>query len=219
MGLFLWTSEPSKIFVGDTSISKVFLWDTQIRPSKYEYSYDFRNKTISEFGDDWWTYDSSKAPSFNSDWIYYTTMTSTTSAGIELNYDLTSAKKITLNTSFVITNRTTHLAAWWIAPYSWASGYSWIMLTNMLGAHTQDIRIGDAKVSSTNVNVPSTWTYAETIEYDLVNKTYTYSGCYPTSWSLTDAQISLIRNNDGLTVAVGGSSWIKISTIDITIEY
>lgn len=32
MGLFLWDSEPSKIFVGDTSISKVFLWDKQVRP-------------------------------------------------------------------------------------------------------------------------------------------------------------------------------------------
>ena len=33
MGLFVWTNEPSKIFVGDTPISKVFLWDTQIRPT------------------------------------------------------------------------------------------------------------------------------------------------------------------------------------------
>ena len=33
MGLFLWDSEPSKIFVGDTPISKVFLWDVQVRPS------------------------------------------------------------------------------------------------------------------------------------------------------------------------------------------
>ena len=33
MGLFLWDSQPSKIFVGDTPISKCFLWDTQVRPS------------------------------------------------------------------------------------------------------------------------------------------------------------------------------------------
>lgn len=33
MWLFVWTNEPSKIFVGDTPISKVFLWDTQVRPS------------------------------------------------------------------------------------------------------------------------------------------------------------------------------------------
>ena len=33
MGLFLWDSEPSKIFVGDTAISKVFLWDAQVRPT------------------------------------------------------------------------------------------------------------------------------------------------------------------------------------------
>lgn len=33
MWLFLWTNEPSKIFVGDTPISKVFLWDTQVRPT------------------------------------------------------------------------------------------------------------------------------------------------------------------------------------------
>lgn len=33
MGLFLWDSQPSKIFVGNTSISKVFLWDTKIRPT------------------------------------------------------------------------------------------------------------------------------------------------------------------------------------------
>lgn len=184
----------------------------------YKYSYDFRNKTIGGFAADWWTYDDTKVPSFDSNWIYYTEMTSTTSSGIELNYDLTSAKKITLITSFVIANSTTHLAAWWIAPFSWASGASWIILTNMLGAHTQDILIGDATVSSTNVSV-STWTYTETIEYNLINKTYTYSGCYPTSWALTDAQISLIKNNNWITVAVGGNSGIKISTVDLTIEY
>lgn len=183
----------------------------------YEYSYDFRNKTISEFAADGWTYDSSKAPSFNSDWIYYTSMTSTTSGGIELNYSLTSAKKVTLNTSFVITNSTTHLWIWWIDSLSWTY-LSWIMLTNMLGAHNQDIQINGSSVSTTSVSV-STWTYTETIEYDLTNKTYTYSWCYPASWTLTDEQISWIRNNNGITVAVGGSSGIKISTIDLVVEY
>lgn len=184
----------------------------------YKYSYDFRNKTISGFAADGWTYDDTKVPSFDSNWIYYTEMTSTTSSGIELNYNLASAQKITLITSFVITDSTTHLAAWWIAPFSWASGSSWIILMNMLGAHTQDILIGDATVSSTTASV-STWTYTETIVYNLTNHTYTYSGCYPASWYLTDAQISLIRNDDGISVAVGGNSGIKISTIDLTIEY
>ena len=36
MGLFLWDSQPSKIFVGDTPISKCFLWDTQVRPSGWQ---------------------------------------------------------------------------------------------------------------------------------------------------------------------------------------
>ena len=33
MWLFVWTNEPSKIFVGDMPISKVFLWDVQVRPT------------------------------------------------------------------------------------------------------------------------------------------------------------------------------------------
>jgi hypothetical protein len=36
MWLFLWDSEPSKIFVGDTPISKCFLWDTQVRPTWWQ---------------------------------------------------------------------------------------------------------------------------------------------------------------------------------------
>lgn len=183
----------------------------------YEYSYDFRNKTISEFAADGWTYDDTKAPSFNSDWIYYTAMTTNTSGGIELNYNLTSAKKITLNTSFVITNSTTHIWGWRIDSASWTY-LSWIFLTNMLGSRQQQIQINGSSVSTTSVSV-STWTYTETIEYDLTNKTYTYSGCYPASWTLTDEQISWIRNNNGITVAVGGSSGIKISTIDLVVEY
>lgn len=194
-----------------SQVKNVYVW------GYYEYSYDFRNKTISEFGADGWIYDDTKAPSFNSDWIYYTSMTSTTSGGIELNYILTSAKKITLNTSFVITNSTTHLWVWWINSSSWTA-FSWIMLTNMLGSRQQQIQINNATVTTTNVSV-STWTYTETIEYDLINKTYTYSGCYPSSWTLTDEQISWIKNNNGITVAVGGSSGIKISTIDLVVKY
>lgn len=217
MSIYIWDKEITDLFIWDDSVSEVYLWDVKVRPTIFEYSYDFRNKTISEFGADWWIYDSSKAPSFNSDWIYYTSMTSTTSGGIELNYDLTSAKKITLNTSFVITNSTTHLWGWWINSSSWTA-FSWIMLMNMLGSRQQQIQINNVAVTTTNVSV-STWTYTETIEYDLINKTYTYSGCYPSSWTLTDEQISWIKNNNGITVAIGGSSGIKISTIDITIEY
>ena len=183
----------------------------------YEYSYDFRNKTISEFAADGWTYDDTKAPSFDSNWIYYTAMTTNTSGGIELNYNLTSAKKITLNTSFVITSTTTLIWGWRIDSASWTY-LSWIFLTNMLGSRQQQIQINGSSVSTTSVSV-STWTYTETIEYDLTNKTYTYSGCYPASWTLTDEQISWIRNNNGISVAVGGSSGIKISTIDLVVEY
>ena len=182
----------------------------------YKYSYDFRNKTISGFAADGWTYDDTKVPSFDSDWIYYTVTNATTSTGIELNYDLTSAKKITFYTSFVITNSTTHLAGWWIGSSSWTY-LSWIMLMNILGAHNQEIRINGSSVSTTSVSV-STWTYTETIEYNLTNHTYTYSGCYPASWYLTDEQISWIKNNNWITVAVGGGG-IRVSTVDLTIEY
>lgn len=43
MWLFLWDSEPSKIFVGDTPISKCFLWDTQVRPSGIVENYTLSN--------------------------------------------------------------------------------------------------------------------------------------------------------------------------------
>lgn len=200
-------------------------WVTGVMPTSlknayiggdYEYSYDFRNKTIGGIVADGWTYDNTKVPSFDSNWIYYSAVNTTTPIGIEFNRNLASAKKITLNVSFVITDSTTHLWTWGIAPTSW-TGFSWIALMNILGAHNQEIRINGSSVTTTNVNL-STWTYTSTIEYDLINKTYAYTGSYPISWTLTDEQISWIKTCDEISASVGAGG-IRISTVNLTIEY
>ena len=48
MGLFLWDSEPSKIFVGDTEVSSVWVWANKVRPTRpTSLSYNFTDGTWS----------------------------------------------------------------------------------------------------------------------------------------------------------------------------
>lgn len=91
MWLFVWDSQPSKIFVGDTPISKVFLWDAQVRPTKNEYDIDITNfkSTTSSSWLGW-----ERAWCFSMDWMkYYVSQNNSTFNEYTLNnkYDLNSA--------------------------------------------------------------------------------------------------------------------------------
>lgn len=75
MGLFIWDAQPSKIFVGDTPISKCFLWDTQVRPSGWGWWQPWANTLLylpleSDVVDQSWK----SWRTFTTSWLSYTTV-------------------------------------------------------------------------------------------------------------------------------------------------
>ena len=188
-------------------IQRIYVGSNQVRP-KYEYSYDFRNKSTSQITADGWTYDN--APSFNSDGMYYYTWGSRNFN--TLNYNIISAKKIVLKANFKIT---------WSSYALWCTMVKVSDATYNTGMYidyspAQQVYIAGSVVTQYTAS-KSSWTYTETMEFDLENKTYTFSGFFASSWSLTDSQISLIKNTNWLRIAV----WLNMyfSSVELTIEY
>ena len=73
MGLFIWSTTPSKIFVWDTQISKVFVWDTKVRPSGWQPWADtlLYLPLESDFVDQSWQ---ATTRVFTTNWLSYTTV-------------------------------------------------------------------------------------------------------------------------------------------------
>lgn len=211
MGLFLWDSEPSKIFVGDTQISKVFLWDTKVRPSSYEYSYDFRNKSIAICQADWWVFSTTSWRTFNSNWItwnstFWTIMI--TPSG--LSTALSNAKKVTL----VIdqfknsggSNRWRDLIS---SSNSQASG-------SKADSKTIVTRVDATNIYSGNYTI-STGEHIVTTIIDLVNKKISidYEWVMSREDSITDAQVTVVKWLSKLRIQQDTPT---IKTVSIKIE-
>ena len=175
----------------------------------YEYSYDFRNKSTSQITADGWTYDN--APSFNSDGMYYNNWPSRNTK--ILNYNISSAKKITLKANFKITWSTYALGVVLIK----VSDVTYNTGMYIDGSPVQQVQISGSVVTQYWTS-KSSWTYTETMEFDFENKTYTFSGLFASSWSLTDSQISWIKNTDWLRVNIW-RQYMFCSGVGLTINY
>lgn len=195
MGLFIWDSEPSKIFVGDTPISRVFLWDAQVRPSKCEYSYDFRNKSATDLSNDWWTV------------VAWTLETSaywiTSPVGRDVHIwksglDLSNANKITIIFTSVWDrdDGTGSYTQFWLMDTNFTFQNDTTLVLSS-GYTTSKVNIVVGWTATDGTSIWNIWqsTYASTFEVDLVNKTLTWT--VPWLWvstlSLTDAQVTTIR--------------------------
>lgn len=196
----------------ETELKNAYIW------YHYEYSYDFRNKNISQVDADWWTY--STAPSFDANWMYMSASNTFIGVGNELTYKLTPAKKVTFNFTFVVTSSTLYSCAYWIASSDSTPNFSWIFFTGTAWSYSHRVQINTTDITSyisTDSTSTPNWTYTQKVEYDLENKTYTYSWTISASWTLTNEQISAIRNYNWVMVWVG-NGWVRVSTIDLTID-
>lgn len=174
----------------------------------YEYSYDFRNKTWSTCQADGWSVTWGQTPSVWGSWIYYNGWYSNVAK--TLGIDFSNAKKITFSMYYYAPNNFEGL--WFrILKMPWDSNRcgTWVSTTD------RQVTINNTTVQSVTKSKPSTWWYTQTIEYDLVNKTYSYSGEFSATWSLTDAQITTIRTLNSLWL---GLDYSYVWTVSITVE-
>ncbi len=189
-------------------VNKRLIWTKQVRPNIFEYSYDFRNKTWSQCQSDWWTVTWWQTPSVWSDGIYYNWWYSNVAK--TLDKDFSNAKKITFSMYYNAPSNFNWLG-FRILKMPWDSNRfgTWI------GTSAREITLNNTTVKSISKSKPYWWN-TQTIEYDLVNKTYSYSWEFSDTWTLTDTQISTIKT---LNTVWFGLNYAYVWTVSITVEY
>ena len=175
----------------------------------YEYSYDFRNKTLAQIQADgfsvWeWTV------KLNANWL----ASNSSSARVIVNKSLPSlsnAKRITISQTSIV-NRTCAVRLNW----TWRTYSTGIYLWAYQG-----IQMVSIANNNTQYSWLSAWTYTQTWVFDLANKVATLSCTWKSEQtkSITDTEISNIItyvNNIEIFVEFDTS---YIQAINIVIEY
>ena len=185
----------------------------------FEYGYDFRNKSSSQLSADWWSVLRWTLETWSS-WI-----TSPTGKDVGLWYsrDLSTVKKITMDTS-IVRNRDDSYSGrgmwFWVAlntsnfccfrVYNNWWNYTWIRVRSIIWWNVYDW-----------TNVGNIWTssYNPKFIIDLENKTLTWeiSWYSNSTYTLSDAQITAIRSMSYLTVYATQHNFY-IQNVNITVE-
>ena len=194
-------------------VNKRYVGTQKIRPV-WKYSYDFSNKTQAQIQSDWWTFWGTSNFSSNSDGISWNPIR----VGYDISQYVPTANKITM--SFVCSLYNS--AAAWLrlikanGDYTWAT---WLFVTTWSSNYRVPVIYW---TSWTNVTPYSNWVYTNTVELDFVNKTYVSKSTWLSdiNLTLTDTQISNIRNNIGVMYAYvdyANGTW-HLKSVSIKIE-
>lgn len=200
MNVYLW---PNQSVMKNAYIGKV-----------YEYSYDFRNKTQATITADWWTFWNTSYFSSNSDGISWNPIR----VGYDISQYVPTANKITMSFVCSLYNSA---AAWLrlIKAINDTTWITWLFVTTWSSNYRVPVIYW---TSWTNVTPYSNWVYTNTVELDFVNKTYVSKSTWLSdiNLTLTDTQISNIRNNIGVMYAYvdnANGTW-HLKSVSITIE-
>lgn len=170
-------------------VKRIRVGTKMVRPYRFEYEYDFRNKTTTQLANDWWT-NTSWLVTW-SDWISYNGWHQCMNTVSWLWDAISSAKKITLYVQTYMSSTSNPLA--WLALFhdtNWTAE-SWFYYDN-----TNFVVNANASIVYSQTHSKSTWIKNITCVFDLVNKTYYWNyvwGNGAFSGTLTDSQITAIR--------------------------
>jgi hypothetical protein len=162
----------------------------------YEYSYDFRNKSITALNNDWWSIPEWQSyVTFDDTWMKLTGQPCMLKKSLP-SWILSTAKKITLVSSWHNN--------WYAARFALASVVQYWSSTNSTWWYV-DTRTGTRIIQLYGTQYStswwfSTWSYTMKSIIDLENKIATLSITWYSdiTQSITDAQITNIRNNSPL---------------------
>ena len=197
-------------------VNKRFVGTEKVRPNKYEYSYDFRNKTLAWMQSDGWAFDSTSWVTINSSWIAFNAYNAAYIVKPSgLTNALSNAKKVTMELYFYNAGntRTTESDTQLTIATNWTRNITW---------YFGNCKIIACRVYGTNIKYDtytiSAWEYTSTVTIDFVNKTLrlVYSSLVDQSFSLTDTQISNIKAQNSLRI--DWSEWAITKTMKVTIE-
>ena len=198
-------------------VKRILVGTQQVRPV-WKYSYDFRNKTVSQIQSDWWV-TRMWSYSAGSSWIY-----TNRDAIIWFAVDCSNAKKIIMTW----TANSARASYWWVS--------IWLMTT--VTTQTSDAGFGLygtannpasavtvycnwSRVNWNDIWVIRPWPHTVTMTLDLVNKTFVWN--VPNIWtstqSLNDTQISAIKNMKWFCIyfSTWNTTTVTLSDVSITI--
>jgi len=197
----------------------IYMWREK---QSYEYSYDFRNKTVALMQADGWNiFLNSSYAIFNSNWLNTSDKNYSIMAKIEnLNDIISNSNKITLSFTGAITNTFWgRLSLYNVATSSTRSGVTWPFASNWASQIQTTIYWTNTTDSRT---VNSTMTVTTVLDFTAKTRETTATDGYSRSGTLTDTQISNIKNNSNwfyISAGITGSStsW-GLTSIYVKIE-
>lgn len=193
-------------------VKKIYVGSRQVRPKRFEYSYDFRDKTATQLANDGWN--NTSWITLDSNWITASSWHNCLNTVSWLWDAVANAKIITME----------------IQAYKPSSswGISWITIIKDSNVTAQtwtyyDYYYFDVMANGNDLYKPSystsSWTKNITCVYDLVNKTYSWNfvwGLGTFSWTLTDTQIAWIKTCWIARIVFQSVSYVQ--TIKIIVE-
>lgn len=220
----LWDDVGKKFYWNDWTGS--FAWDGT--PQYKEYSYDFRNKSWSTVQNDWWTLlQWTSWTTINSSWIVMPTRWQWAANKVRIyrSENLSNAKKITLQATYnwstsdwwngfdFTTRQSSNFDTWWTSISWWTTTASWYVSRWSASTPNTSVRYGDN---------PSSWTWTSTAEFDLVNKTITFTRNWlqTLTWTISDADIATIKSGNCFAINWWHDTWtLSVQSIYYKIEY
>ncbi len=179
-------------------IKRILVWTQQVRPiALYSYSYDFRNKSTSTLTSDGWNiFTNSSHMIFNSDWFTTDNAQYAVMAKIE-NSDITTALQTSTKVTLSFTAKIINTFGWRMSLYNTAtsstrSWVTWPQASNG-GSQIQTTIYWTNITDSRTIN--STMTVTTVLDFTAKTWNTTATDGYTRSGTLTDTQISNIKNN------------------------
>lgn len=179
-------------------IKRVLTWvnwvEKQIYPATFEFSYDFRNKTATDLSNDWWT---------NTSWVmvnsYGVTNSSWKEILLTIPQSLANANKITFESQYYDSWGSAVWTAWaWI----------WDMLFQYIDNSNFVVNAPRWEIVRTSYS-HSVWYKTYKSELDLVNKTWVFSWDYSWTSTLTDSDVTALRNANQLRVVIQQNYYVS----------
>ncbi len=190
----------------------------------YEYSYDFRNKTLSQIQSDGWTYWWSATPTINSWWITIPSDSNESWSKLYcspswLTSALSTANKITMNMYFYqwTTSSNSSDGVFYLAwPSSYTTNGTW-MGWWIINNYEIFSRILWADLYRWIYTV-SSWEYVQTIVIDFINKNMrmVLGSIMDVTRTITDSQIATIKTLKYLRVWAKNNKVVR--KINILVE-
>jgi hypothetical protein len=193
-------------------VNKRLIGTKQVRPSKYEYSYDFRNKSTTILTNDGWTVGANTT--IDSNGIASSSYSSTTHL---IWKSIVNIKRMTLT-------------AWLYNANTMNSSYGLWSTTSAVGTHyvsfycnwtnswNNELALDWTRVQQFEQTEPS-WQSEWTWIFDFENLTYNFTYSWVTkSWTMTQTQADNIRNNN-TALRIASQYWTgRIQYIKIIVE-